>query len=156
MNVHTSYWIYCFLHSGVICAPKCSANFMFGFHTHWDQLGKACKIKRTIVWISSLYSIMNFSQSTAKLLPPPAHWSTSASPFYVTWMKLYIIFSTSMAGKNMTLSKHFEEIMNLESWAETVIVCSIFMLLPAVNKRKSFSLVLTLALLNKLSCYSHF
>ena len=25
----SSYWMYCFLHSGVIWAPRCSANFMF-------------------------------------------------------------------------------------------------------------------------------
>lgn len=30
----TSYWMYCFLHSGVMCAERCSANFILPFPLH--------------------------------------------------------------------------------------------------------------------------
>lgn len=30
----TSYWMYCFLHSGVMCAERCSANFILPFPPH--------------------------------------------------------------------------------------------------------------------------
>lgn len=30
----TSYWMYCFLHSGVMCAERCSANFILTFPLH--------------------------------------------------------------------------------------------------------------------------
>lgn len=30
----TSYWMYCFLHSGVMCAERCSANFILPFPSH--------------------------------------------------------------------------------------------------------------------------
>lgn len=30
----TSYWMYCFLHSGVMCAERCSANFILTFPPH--------------------------------------------------------------------------------------------------------------------------
>lgn len=30
----TSYWMYCFLHSGVMCAERCSANFILTFLPH--------------------------------------------------------------------------------------------------------------------------
>lgn len=33
----TSYWMYCFLHSGVMCAERCSANFILTFPPHFHS-----------------------------------------------------------------------------------------------------------------------
>lgn len=102
----TSYWMYCFLHSGVMCAERCSANFILASPPH-PQLGSSSSRRRQRrrrrqqrfrllpTWaparrgaelLSSSAAAEVSSEPPSRHLPPPLHSPAPPRPLYVIAM----------------------------------------------------------------------
>lgn len=92
----TSYWMYCFLHSGVMCAERCSANFILPspLHSHpgpaatgggggggnSDSDSSPHGPRRGAALLSSSAAAEVSSEPPSRHLPPPLHSPAPLAP----------------------------------------------------------------------------